>query len=81
MIVCPCHHWVWSQGQALLQLHRIAGTRDSRAVLLTEDTSGQGAWVSHREGGVIFVLDVTLCMFSRYVIYHTTQHRSKQTVA
>ncbi|GLI67646.1 hypothetical protein VaNZ11_011895, partial [Volvox africanus] len=36
------------------------GTRDSRAVLLL----GADGWVSHREGGVTFHLDVTRCMFS-----------------
>ncbi|GFR52771.1 hypothetical protein Agub_g15382, partial [Astrephomene gubernaculifera] len=36
------------------------GTRDSRAVLLL----GSHGWVAHREGGVLFRLDVTRCMFS-----------------
>jgi tRNA G37 N-methylase Trm5 len=37
-----------------------AGTRDSRATLLL---GGHGL-VSHREGGVVFSMDVTACMFS-----------------
>eukprot|EP00798_Chlamydomonas_sp_ICE-L_P031886 gene31886-6189_t len=36
------------------------GTRDSRAELLL----GDDGWVSHKEGGVTFQLDVTKCMFS-----------------
>lgn len=53
-----------------------AGTRDSRAVLLLDGGddvtpgggggvgSDQAGWVTHREGGVLFSLDVTRCMFS-----------------
>ncbi len=36
------------------------GTRDSRAVLLL----GNDGWVVHKEGGVVFSLDVTRVMFS-----------------
>ena len=36
------------------------GTRDSQAVLLL----GSDGWVEHREGGVVFKLDVRRCMYS-----------------
>lgn len=37
-----------------------AGTRDSQAVLLL----GDSGWVAHKEGGVVYHLDVTRVMFS-----------------
>ena len=37
-----------------------AGTRDSQAQLLL----GDSGWVKHKEGGVLYSLDVTKCMFS-----------------
>ena len=36
------------------------GTRDSQAELLL----GVDGWVQHKEGGVLYSLDVTKCMFS-----------------
>ena len=36
------------------------GTRDSQAELLL----GANGWVQHKEGGVLYSLDVTKCMFS-----------------
>ena len=36
------------------------GTRDSQAVVLL----GDDGWVEHREGGVVFRLDITKCMYS-----------------
>ena len=49
-----------------IQTH--TGTRDSRATLLL----GSDGWVSHREGGVTFVLDVTRCMYSSGGQIHDT---------
>ena len=37
-----------------------SGTRDSQAELLL----GRDGWVQHKEGGVLYCLDVTKCMFS-----------------
>ena len=37
-----------------------AGTRDSQAQLVL----GGSGWVHHKEGGVLYSLDVTKCMFS-----------------
>ena len=37
-----------------------AGTRDSQAQLVL----GASGWVQHKEGGVLYSLDVTKCMFS-----------------
>lgn len=37
-----------------------AGTRDSQAVLLL----GEDSWVTHRENGIVYCLDVCRCMFS-----------------
>lgn len=36
------------------------GTRDSQAQLVL----GASGWVQHKEGGVLYSLDVTKCMFS-----------------
>lgn len=38
----------------------VAGTRDSQVQLL----KGDSGWVRHLEGGVVYSLDVTRCMFS-----------------
>ncbi|PNH03589.1 tRNA wybutosine-synthesizing protein 5, partial [Tetrabaena socialis] len=59
---------LWRAAAEALGVERLArqapvantGTRDSRALLLL----GADGWVAHREGGVLFRLDVTRCMFS-----------------
>lgn len=43
-----------------LCLRMPVGTRDSQATLLL----GNNGWVQHKEGGVLYALDVTKCMFS-----------------
>ncbi len=52
-----------------------AGTRDSQAVMLL----GSDGWVTHRENGVTYVLDVTRCMFSSGVDTHTHTHTHTTT--
>lgn len=42
------------------QVQLPTGTRDSQAELLL----GENGWVQHKEGSVLYSLDVTKCMFS-----------------